>query len=222
MSSLRSKLEDFFTPGPQAKKQQAQAADLEDPVDLYNHTQKFFKADKKTDAYADQIEVGERRLRQGLEEMELDEKIYGGKKISRKELLNAAESEEESEDEDDDDDEDMEDDMEEMEDESEIEDDMESEGSEKPKAKQGHEDGEEEDLDLALKQLKDEEKDETNFIQQRVTSEVEKGKSVRIQKKVFDQFLHQRILMQKLLQTANRLPSNPALIKAYCSHNPKI
>ena len=73
-----------------------------------------------------------------------------------------------------------------------------------------------------MKQLKDEEKDETNFIQQRVTSEVEKGKSVRIQKKVFDQFLHQRILMQKLLQTANRLPSNPELIKAYCSHNPKI
>ena len=63
-------------------------------------------------------------MRQGLEEMELDQKVYGGKKVSRKELLNA-DSEEESE-EGDDDDEEMEDDMEEMEDESEIEDDLES------------------------------------------------------------------------------------------------
>jgi hypothetical protein len=48
--SVRSKLEAFFTPGP---KQSARADfDPEDPVDLYNHTAKFFKANKKTDEYA--------------------------------------------------------------------------------------------------------------------------------------------------------------------------
>ena len=42
------------------------------------------------------------------------------------------------------------------------------------------------DLNLALEQLKEEEKNETQFNEARVSSEVEKGKSVRIQKKIFD------------------------------------
>ena len=81
-SNLRSKLEAFFTPGP---KNQAAKGDFdpEDPVDLYNHTAKFFKPNKKTDDYAKQIEVGERRIRslEGPLE-ELDQKVYGGKRVS--------------------------------------------------------------------------------------------------------------------------------------------
>jgi hypothetical protein len=46
---------------------------------------------------------------------------------------------------------------------------------------------------------------------ERASTEVEKGKSVRVQKKIFDQFLHQRILMQKLLTGANRLPKGEVL-----------
>ena len=37
-TSLRSKLEDFFNPGPSAKGGQFKSRDLEDPVDIYDHT----------------------------------------------------------------------------------------------------------------------------------------------------------------------------------------
>jgi hypothetical protein len=54
-TSFRSKLEDFFNPGPSGTSQkQRMAADPEDAIDLYNsHTSKFFKANKKTDSYAE-------------------------------------------------------------------------------------------------------------------------------------------------------------------------
>ena len=42
------------------------------------------------------------------------------------------------------------------------------------------------EIDRALKQLKDEEQNESKFYQSRISSEVDKGKSVRVQKKVFD------------------------------------
>lgn len=42
-----------------------------------------------------------------------------------------------------------------------------------------------------------------------------------MQKKVFDQFLHQRILMQKLVTGANRLPSG-GVIKAFAKRSEKI
>lgn len=110
-------------------------------------------------------------------------------------------------------------------DESEIEDDLADDGMsdtqvkarnfmnsrDQPESEGYEEDGD--DLDRALKQLKEDEKNESEFYQTRVSSEVEKGKSVRVQKKVFDQLLHQRILMQKLLQTANRVPAAASLSK---------
>ena len=77
-STKRSKIEDFFS----GKKQ----GDIEDPLDIYSHTGKFFKQDKKTDSYADTIEVGQRKIRAGIDESELDQAVYGGKKVSRKEL----------------------------------------------------------------------------------------------------------------------------------------
>lgn len=56
-TSFRSKLEDFFNPGPSsggASQKQRMTADPEDAIDLYNsHTSKFFKANKKTDSYAE-------------------------------------------------------------------------------------------------------------------------------------------------------------------------
>ena len=87
-TSFRSKLEDFFNPGPSGGSQkQRMTADPEDAIDLYNsHTSKFFKANKKTDSYAEQIEVGERRIRPNIADDEdlLDQKVYGGKKVTRK------------------------------------------------------------------------------------------------------------------------------------------
>ena len=79
-----------------------------------------------------------------------------------------------------------------------------------------------EELDVALEQLKREEQNESRFQEQRVSSELEKAKSVRIQKKVFDQFLHQRILMQKLITGANRLPSEPKVLQQFCKKSTKI
>ena len=74
-------------------------------MDIYNHTTKFFKPNKKTDSYAATVEVGERRIRPAVigEEDELDQRVYGGKRVSRQEMLlrRAQESEEGSDDEED-------------------------------------------------------------------------------------------------------------------------
>ena len=56
-------------------------------MDLYNHTHKFFKPNKNTDDYAKQVEVGERRIRTAAPDMdELDQKVYGGKRVSREDM----------------------------------------------------------------------------------------------------------------------------------------
>ena len=59
-------------------------------------------------------------------------------------------------------------------------------------------------------------------MQERAATEVEKGKSVRIQKKIFDQFLHQRILMQKVLTGVNRLPSKQSVLQGFQKQSAKI
>jgi len=59
-------------------------------VDLYSHTHKFFKPDKRTDDYARQVEVGERRIRTAADMDELDQKVYGGKRVSREDIRAAA------------------------------------------------------------------------------------------------------------------------------------
>lgn len=82
--SLRNKLDDFFNPVPSNKQQKA---DLEDPVDIYSHVGKFFKKDAKTDAYAEQVEIGTRRIHGDIEQ---DTNV---KKVSRKELINMQSSE---------------------------------------------------------------------------------------------------------------------------------
>ena len=45
---------------------------------------------------------------------------------------------------------------------------------------------EDQDIDLALKQLKEEEKNESQYVAKRHSTEVEKAKSVKTQKKLFD------------------------------------
>jgi protein AATF/BFR2 len=206
-------------------------------VDLYSHTHKFFKADKRTDDYARQVEVGERRIRTAADMDELDQKVYGGKRVSREDISRAAVVADEDSGSDEagesyDDEEDMEDDDEEMEEESMEEDEDESEEGlpkvpkklEKEAAAAVSEDDEEDEeggLDAALRRLKEEEAEAQDVQRERASTEVEKGKSVRVQKKVFDQFLHQRILMQKLVTSANRLPTGPVL-KAFSQRSTKI
>ena len=67
-------------------------------------------------------------------------------------------------------------------------------------------DEEDEDIDMALKQLKAEEANEGEVVKERQVSDIEKGQAVGVQKKVYDNFLHQRILMQKMLSGSNKLP----------------
>ena len=89
-------------------------------MDLYSHTHKFFKPDKRTDDYARQVEVGERRIRTAADMDELDQKVYGGKRVSREDIMAAkvvADEDSEEAGESYDDEEEMEDDDEEMEEE---------------------------------------------------------------------------------------------------------
>ncbi len=46
--------------------------DMEDPVDIYDHTKEFFKAQS---ASADKVDIGERIIKG---EIELDNIVYGG------------------------------------------------------------------------------------------------------------------------------------------------
>ena len=95
-------------------------------MDLYSHTHKFFKPNKHTDDYAKQVEVGERRIRTAAADMdELDQKVYGGKRVSREDMAakvlvaaDDSDSDEEAESYDDEEDREDEDDDEEMEGES--------------------------------------------------------------------------------------------------------
>ena len=84
----------------------------------------------------------------------------------------------------------------------------------KSKSKKGHfekkleqleEIEQDEDLELALTQLKVND-DQKELTQRLMASDIEKGNAVKVQKKVFEQMLHQRILMQKMMRFTNRMP----------------
>ena len=68
---VREKLDRFFGPGP--------SRDIEDPVDIYGHAGRVLGIES-----AD-VDVGERRIRGAPEE--LDDRVYGGKRVSRRELF---------------------------------------------------------------------------------------------------------------------------------------
>ena len=110
----------------------------------------------------------------------------------------------------------------EVDDESEIEDDLPAQKLPKKRLQSSDDDDDNgEDIDKALKQLKQDEVQESKYQEERVSSEIEKAKSIRVQKKIFDQFLHQRILMQRLVTGANRMPSN-GVIKAFAKKSEKV
>lgn len=53
--------------------------EIEDNNDPYDHTKQFFQKSKDTD----EVEVGERKIKGDID---LDDLVYGGKKISRQQL----------------------------------------------------------------------------------------------------------------------------------------
>ena len=75
----RKKLENFFNPGPSHTTKASR--DIEDPDDIYSHTKQFFT--KNASANTDQVEIGHRTIRGDIE---LDDIVYGGKKVTRENL----------------------------------------------------------------------------------------------------------------------------------------
>lgn len=65
----------FLNPKPVAKS----GAHLDDMGDIYDHTGIF----KETDDVM-QIEQGERRIKGSIADLEMDQKYYGAKKVTRK------------------------------------------------------------------------------------------------------------------------------------------
>ncbi len=65
---------------------------VDEETDMYDHTAKMAKKLDSDEEDFDEVEVGQKRLRP---EVELDELVYGGRKVSRREL--EARSDEDSE-----------------------------------------------------------------------------------------------------------------------------
>ena len=72
-------------------------------------------------------------------------------------------------------------------------------------------DGSESEIDAVLDKIEADKGLDKQQEEKRHFHDFQKASAVVTQKKVFDTMLHQRILMQKLLTTASRLPSNPNL-----------
>ena len=52
---------------------------LDDMGDIYDHTKVAFKKE----GIVDQVDTGVRRIKGNISDMEMDEKVYGAKKVSR-------------------------------------------------------------------------------------------------------------------------------------------
>ena len=75
---------------------------------------------------------------------------------------------------------------------------------------------EDEEIDAALDQLKAKEP----AAPAKESNDTDKSQAVVTQKKILDAMLHQRILLQKALQSANKLPQNRLMAK-FTAHNAK-
>ena len=212
--SNRAKIEKHFD---SAQSKNLKSRDLEDPVDIYSHA-KIFQTTQQDDL---NVEVGIRKIKGTIDDEQFNNKVYSAKKVSRKQLQQSLEqesesdkSESESEESDfkygkevNEDDEVSDNDLEKDDDEiitSSLK--LAGNGKQSAKNKVVANEGDEE-VELALEQLKREEIEESKYTQKRFSSDVQKAKSVKTQKKVFDIFLHQRILLQKVLSQSNKLPS---------------
>lgn len=120
VSSKRAKLEAHFSSALGKKNK-----DMLENDDIYDHTKHFFKKDSEGEVFASTIEIGQRKIKGDM--LDLDELVYGGKKVTREDLNKEESDEDEGSDEvvemDDDEEDDMEDDDEELEDEEEMSDD---------------------------------------------------------------------------------------------------
>lgn len=90
-ASVRSKIDNFFQSGNKSNQSaQKYGKDLEDPVDVYNHTKQFYKSTNAAKDYDAEVEVGERKIKGDPSMMmsELDQLVYGGKKVNRADLGN--------------------------------------------------------------------------------------------------------------------------------------
>lgn len=72
---------------------------------------------------------------------------------------------------------------------------------------------EEEELDDILKKIKKDDAEQAKEGDADKTQDVTKAKSVKMQKKIFDQLLHQRILLQKPMTYSQRFPQNEAYLE---------
>jgi hypothetical protein len=61
--SVRSKINSHFGGGSSTKKQYALSKDIEDPVDIYNHTKQFFKKNAEDEIEYDKVDIGEKKIR---------------------------------------------------------------------------------------------------------------------------------------------------------------
>ena len=86
---MSDELSSFLNPKPNGlkrlKNQESKhgkgiGAHLDANDDIYDHTKEFFSKDEATDG----VDIGEKRIRGGIEDIELDPKIYSAKKVSRK------------------------------------------------------------------------------------------------------------------------------------------
>ena len=87
---MSDELSSFLNPKPNSlkalQKQASQkhgkhaGAHLDKDDDIYTHTGQFFEDDEALD----QVQIGEKRIRGGIEDIDLDPKVYASKKVSRK------------------------------------------------------------------------------------------------------------------------------------------
>ena len=73
---------------------------------------------------------------------------------------------------------------------------------------------EEEQLDEILDKLHTNADKENAEDEKQLSTDIQKAKSVRMQKKICDQFLHQRILLQKPMTFLTKFPQNEEVIKS--------
>ena len=67
-------------------------------------------------------------------------------------------------------------------------------------------DSDDSEIDAALSRIKQKDQDEVPVAQVQHTDDLQKAEAVQTQIKMYNTVLHQRILMQKLVQDGNKLP----------------
>lgn len=86
---MSDELSNFLNPKPNSLKAlqnkvsnhgKHSGAFLDKDDDIYTHTNQFFEKDDAVD----EVHIGEKRIRGGIEDIHLDPKVYGSRKVSRK------------------------------------------------------------------------------------------------------------------------------------------